>query len=119
MLPVASARRGITGRDIYTNCPGWSGDYRGPYVLVDGFQRLTAVLRFLHNEIKVFGHNYSEFTGSLPFGVDFIWHVAELDQQSDVLRWYINFNAGGTPHSAEEIARVRKMLEQVEKEEKR
>lgn len=44
-------RGGTSGRDIYTNCPGWQmGSRKGPYVLVDGKQRLTAVLRWLRSE---------------------------------------------------------------------
>ncbi|MFA5186529.1 MAG: hypothetical protein WC551_08655 [Patescibacteria group bacterium] len=101
---------GESGRDIYTNCSGWMDDYRGPFVLVDGLQRIEAVRKFLRGEMLVFGEKFEGTTGS----VDFILHIAALDNQADVLRWYINFNSGGTPHSPEEIDRVRKMLAAVE-----
>lgn len=48
-------REGLSGRVIYFNHPGWMKDWQGDFVLVDGLQRLTACLRFLHNEIPVFG----------------------------------------------------------------
>src|SRR6266568_3834517 len=46
----------MTGKDLYFNCPGWNrGSRIGPYVCVDGLQRLTAVTRFLRNEIPAYG----------------------------------------------------------------
>ena len=40
----------------------------------------------------------------------FKWRVVALKTREDVLRFYLSLNAGGTPHSAEEIERVRAML---------
>jgi len=105
---------GSSGRDLYFNCPGWMSDFRGPYVLVDGLQRLTCVRRFTRNELPAFGQLCRDFGSTMPLaGLDFIWHVASLDRWSDVLRWYIVFNAGGTPHSPDEIARVQDLLNQA------
>ena len=33
-------QNGQSARDIYFNCDGWMGSFRGPFVLVDGKQRL-------------------------------------------------------------------------------
>jgi hypothetical protein len=33
-------------------------------------------------------------------------HVNDLKSKKEVLTWYIEMNAGGTPHSKEEIDRV-------------
>jgi uncharacterized protein with ParB-like and HNH nuclease domain len=104
--------RGGLGSDrILFNCPGWMKDFRGPFVLVDGKQRLTAVLRFFDNEIKVFGHYYREFEDELPFlQPDFIFCINNLPSMKDVLKWYIEINSGGTPHTEEEIKLVQGLL---------
>lgn len=64
-------RGGKTGRDIYLNNPSWHspvpmGAYNN-YVCVDGLQRITAISHFVHNELKVFGSYFREFTDS--FGI--------------------------------------------------
>lgn len=109
-------RGGKTGRDIYLNRPSWhhpvpKGAY-DEYVCVDGLQRITAITRFIHNEIKVFGSYYKEFTDSIRILTDTIrLHVNDLKTYEDVLRWYIEMNTGGTPHTSAEITRVQKLLE--------
>ena len=77
---------------------------------VDGLQRLTAALAFLHDEIPAFGHYYSEYEDKLPFDVDFIFNVNDLKTKAEVLQWYIEMNAGGTPHDSKEIDRVKALL---------
>lgn len=37
-------------------------------------------------------------------------NVNDLKTRDEVLQWYIDINAGGTPHTKEEIERVRAML---------
>lgn len=101
---------GMTGRDIYTNCPDWHIGGRTDYVLVDGKQRLDAVLGFLNNEFPIFGGNYRrDYTGPMPLVANFRWHVNQLKTRDEVLQWYIDLNRGGTVHSDEEIDRVRAM----------
>lgn len=107
---------GKTGRDIYLNNPDWHSpnletDYHD-FVCVDGLQRITAIRRFLNNEIKVFGHYYIGFEG--PTDIirhNMVLHVNCLNTKKDVLTWYVQMNNGGTPHSKEEIERVQKMIE--------
>lgn len=72
-------RGGRTGMDIHCNCAGWQGlTSVGRMELVDGKQRLTAVLRFLRNEIGIFGgYRKSEFTGHVRRAA-FRWHVNDL-----------------------------------------
>lgn len=84
-------------------------------VLVDGLQRLTAFIRFLNNEIPIFGTYYKDFddrprmsNGMLKFNVN------DLQTRAEVLRWYIEMNSGGVVHSEDEINRVKKLLEQEE-----
>lgn len=67
---------------IYLNAANWmSAKFKtGPLELVDGKQRITALLKFLRNEIPVFGCYRKDFKDR------------------------------GTPHSLEELERVRNLL---------
>lgn len=105
---------GVSGKDLYFNSPSWFHPKPSGYdefVCVDGLQRITAILKFLDNEIPVFGHFRSEFTGRPRVGTHLHIHVNDLQTKADVLKWYIQMNDGGTPHSKEEIERVKHMLE--------
>lgn len=112
-------RGGKTGRDIYFNYPSWhlpvqQGAYND-YVCVDGLQRITAISRFIDNEIKVFGSFFREYTDSPRISKDTIRvHINDLKTKREVLQWYVEMNAGGTPHTDEEIQRVRRMIEKEE-----
>lgn len=106
-----------SGKEIYFNHPNWMGSYKGELVLVDGLQRLTAALRYIHNEIPAFNHFLKDMEGfskrgenSIPNDITFSFNIAKLKTRAEVLQWYLDFNAGGTPHSQEEIARVRDLL---------
>lgn len=103
---------GESGRIIYFNHPGWMNDFIGDFVCVDGLQRLTAICRFFNNEIPVFGYFYGEFEDRLSSLVAMKFNVNRLKTKREVLQWYIEMNNGGTPHSAEEINRVKKLMEQ-------
>lgn len=106
---------GFSGQNVFFNCPGWLNVSTGNLVLVDGKQRIDAVLGFLNNEVKAFGFKYNEFDGRLsavkPF---FIFNVNNLETEKEVLKWYIAINTGGTPHKKEEIEKVRMMLNKWE-----
>lgn len=107
---------GASGKDLYFNHPNWMGDFTGDFVLVDGKQRLNAVLRFMNNEIPVFGTLYKDFEGSMrSTTADFVVHVNDLKTRAEVLRWYIDLNAGGVAHTSEEIDKVMKLLEEENK----
>lgn len=108
---------GKSGNTIYLNNPMWhsvkdpSKDVYTDYVCVDGLQRLTAAKRFVNNEIKVFGSYYKDFEDSirvLPHTI--ILNVNDLKTEREVLQWYIDMNSGGTPHSKEEIERVKNLI---------
>lgn len=110
-------RGGKTGRTLYFNNPSWhrSKPVTGynDFVCVDGLQRITAIQRFMNNEIPAFGLLYSEFEGE----TDLIRHsmainINDLKTKKEVLQWYVQMNSGGTPHSSEEIARVKKLMEE-------
>ena len=105
-------RGGKTGRVIYLNNPGWQRNYEGEFVLVDGKQRLEAARRFLNNEIPAFGSLFKEYTDKMRLvGATMRLNVNTLQTRREVLKWYIDMNAGGTPHSNDEIRKVQELLE--------
>lgn len=104
-------RGGYAAREIYFNCSSWQTDYDTPIQLVDGKQRLQAVRLFIANEIAAFGHLYREYDPKYfrnQFGLKF--YINTLQTRKEVLAWYLDLNEGGTPHSIEEIEKVRIML---------
>lgn len=111
-------RGGKSAKVIYFNKPSWQSsaiiDGYDDFVCVDGLQRLTAVMRFLNNEIKVFDTYYKDFEDKLPMGIDLVFNINNLKTEKEVLQWYVDMNAGGTPHTNDEIERVKKMIDELE-----
>lgn len=104
-------RGGMGSHEIRFNCAGWMGDFRGPFVLVDGLQRLTAVRKFLNNEIPAFGHFLHEYEDPRELmNIDFVFSVNDVSDYNDVLKWYVEMNSGGVVHTEEEINRVKDMI---------
>jgi len=99
---------------IYFNCPGWMNDFKGPFEIVDGLQRLTALLMFMNDKIRAYGKYYSEFEGRIPPECDLKFNINNLKTRKEVLTWYIQMNSAGTPHSEEEIDRVKDLLEKAQ-----
>ena len=99
-----------SGKDIYLNHPNWMGSYEGDFVLVDGLQRLTTVLKFCNNELKAYGLYRKEYEGNMPSCVSLSFNIATLKTRKEVLQWYLDFNTGGVIHSTEEINKVRDLL---------
>lgn len=111
-------RGGKSGLVVYFNKPDWHHEVAknayNDYVCVDGLQRITAILRFYNNEIPVFGTYYKEFEDRPRMQHTIRINVNDLQTEKEVLQWYIDMNAGGTPHTAEEINKVKDMLAQLE-----
>jgi hypothetical protein len=112
---------GDVSRTLVFNAPFWDRisevPFEDQYVeLLDGKQRLEAVRAFLRGDIAVFGQKFDEFEGPFPtMNYRFRFHVCCLETRVEVLELYLKINAGGTPHSQQELDRVRGLLE-VERE---
>ena len=108
-------RGGRTSRVIYFNRPSLNGIVHEnsyyDYVCVDGLQRLTAIFRFVKNEIKVFGSYFKEFEDSPRITQSIKLNVNDLKTRKEVLQWYVDMNTGGTPHTTDEINRVKILIE--------
>jgi hypothetical protein len=112
---------GNSGKDILFNYPVWLGsnafDKDDPIlnrmVIVDGKQRLSAVMGFMQNEVKAFGSYFSEFDGHLRCINHLNFHINELTTRKEVLQWYLQLNSGGTVHAEDELEKVRQLIAEV------
>ena len=110
-------RGGKTGRVIYFNHPYWGNFSKpGTLTIVDGKQRLEAIRRFIGNEIPVFGNLYRDHTDSprVRQGIEICVNTLKTD--AEVVQWYIDMNAGGTPHTNDEIEKARHYLSELQRQ---
>lgn len=105
---------GISGKDIFWNCPGWMSNFKGPLELVDGKQRISAVLDFLNNKIKVFGRFFNEYEDKIRLcGPTFIFHVHDLEDRKAVVQWYLDMNTGGSVHTEKDLQPAYEMMKEL------
>lgn len=88
------------------------------YVLVDGLQRLTSIMRFMKGELGVFGgYTIKDFKERARLVTRNQWvkfYINDLQTRAEVLQWYLDLNQGGVIHTDQELARVRGLLEQCQ-----
>jgi len=102
----------VSGTIIF-NCPRWMrGKYEATVQLVDGKQRLEAVRKFMRGGLMAFGQRVDQFGRFPAMKYDLQFAVCALETRGEVLRLYLNINAGGTPHTKKELDRVRLMLDE-------
>lgn len=108
-------QRGPDANIIYFNCKGWMNNFEGPFVIVDGLQRLTAIIQFLNNKLSVFGHKCFEYSDQRFLrSIYLIFVINELKTKAEVLKWYLEINCQGTPHTDAELQKVRNLLSKEE-----
>ena len=110
---VEHVLRGGRNTVIRWNCPGWSQNRRdsGPVQLVDGKQRLEAVLAFISNQIPAFGTKYQDYTGKLEITTGLKFMMNSLQTRTQILQWYLEINRGNVAHTREELEKVEILLE--------
>ena len=105
--------RGGKTAELLFNTKGNYASTSEDFVCVDGLQRLTALLLFLDDKLPIFdGYTRSQIEGIevLLKEIYLTFRINELLTRKAVIRWYLEINAGGTPHTREEIDRVRDLL---------
>lgn len=109
---------GPASATLFFYCSGYLSANPGPVTIVDGKQRLEALRRFMRDDLPVFGYRLSEFADKprMTRGGSIRFCVADLDRRA-ALTWYLAINAAGTPHTADELERVRALLTDPELEE--
>jgi hypothetical protein len=99
---------------INFNHPNWQRSLEGTMTLVDGKQRLTTFILFLNNTLPVFGGHYRDDVMKTinidRYNVKFA--VNNLSE-AEAVEWYISMNAGGTPHTVEEIEVAKRYLNEL------
>lgn len=110
-------RGGQSGKELYFNCANFGHGKEDLYVIVDGKQRLQAVRQFMRDEVPAFGYLRSEYSGNMRgHTLRLSWNVAALETRAEILKWYLDFNSGGSIHTQEELCRVRQLLEREREE---
>lgn len=107
---------GSSGKDFYFNRIGGMHNFKNrkaDFVCVDGLQRITAILAFIHNEIPAFGQYAKDYDDLIMADVMFSFYVNDLKSKKDVLIWYLEMNSGGTPHTKEELKKVEEMINEL------
>ena len=112
-------RGGFSGKDIFWNCANWMSrrEHRDTDVLelVDGKQRVDAVLGFLNNKIKAFGKYRNEFKDQLHYTQhDFVFHINNLETRKEVVEWYLGLNTGGSVHTPKDLKPALTLLKKLE-----
>lgn len=90
------------------------------FICLDGLQRLTATLAFIRGEFKCFNDQISwqdilnapDYL-SIVGDCNFKFHSLSLKSNIEVAEFYLDFNASGTPHSADEIERVKELVKSL------
>lgn len=122
---IESCLREVVARSglmLQFNCATWSMESENfdlPTGLqcLDGLQRYTAIVRFCKGEIPAFGLYAHELDGT-QFSIKRKYMTVAIHsftRRADLLEHYLALNAGGTVHSAEEISRVRVLLEEAKR----
>lgn len=101
---------GSTNNVLYFNHPGWMDSFKGEFVIVDGLQRLTAILEFLDNKFKAFGYRSSNINLRNHWGLKF--NINNLKTRKEVLQWYLEINSNGTPHTEKELEKVKRLIKE-------
>ena len=99
-------RGGMGGRDVYMNSFNWQGGGEvGVLQLVDGKQRIEAVMAFLQNRLPIFNGNYfKDFTDNIRiFEGSFKLKINNLPNEREVIDWYLALNTGGSHHTEEDL----------------
>lgn len=105
--------RGVTSA-IRFNHEGWMKSFKGEMVCVDGLQRITALLRFLHQEIPAFGHKLKDYEDQhFLRRITISIKINDLSNKKEVISWYLDLNSGGTPHTKEELDRAKLLRESL------
>lgn len=87
-------------------------DRDAKFVIVDGLQRITALMLFVNDKLEVFnGFKYSEFD-NVRFNIQI--YINDLKTDKEVLKWYLQINGGGTPHTKKELDKVKKLMEEID-----
>lgn len=96
------------------NQPHWPSANED-WFCVDGLQRITAIRAFMNNKIKAYGSFAREYDITVFKHFWLKVCVNNLTTREEVLNWYLEVNAAGTPHTKKDIEKVKQLLEKTKK----
>lgn len=104
--------KGGIQQPLYFNCPEHP-TANMDYVLVDGRNRLISVKLFLDNQLPAFGATLNEYDKPdvLKRSNGIVVSINTLKTKAEVLQWYIEINATGTPHTEQELTKAKDLLD--------
>lgn len=111
---------GESGKEILFNATFYSKDNYVPMnsYCVDGLQRITAILEFFEDKFSIFhsvkkeGFKASEIKDVKRMkNIRLKVRVGSFQSKKDIMKWYLQINKGGTPHSEEELRRVQELVD--------
>lgn len=76
---------------------------------IDGLQRLTALMEFQKGNFKIFDNrlSYQDFLeNNYSYGAPIFIEVYEINDRKELLKFYLDLNFGGKPHSQSEFNRI-------------
>lgn len=99
-----------------------STDIYKKFICIDGLQRLTACLSFISGDLKLYDNQLSysdlvkskehlKFTNNANSVLRFEFY--DFNNKKDLMQFYVDFNNAGTPHSKEEIDRVKSLIDSL------
>lgn len=106
---IESAWLGFDLGSYLINRIPWSGEFIHEYddFLIDGLQRISAIHRYVRDELQVFGLYYSELSEHEVTrfeNVQFTCNTTSLLELEQLKELYNRLNFGGTPHTEKERA---------------
>jgi len=110
---------GTTGSPIVFNYSGYTDGWLGGMEVVDGKQRITALLNFFDNKVTAFGFYYENFIEKTSFhrsgnrGVGVDYGIVDIRSKRDVLKLYLSLNTTGKPHTEAEIQKVCELIDSI------
>jgi hypothetical protein len=116
---------GLAARTITFNNPSFGRDKDkhsdlDQMLCIDGLQRLNAIMGFVNKKFTIFekelgGVDLNYFNkSSFSLQTQTIkFQIMNMQTKLEVLNYYINFNSGGTPHTENEINRVKSMRDEL------
>lgn len=113
---------GESALTIHFNNPYYKGhkpkniDLPKGFQCIDGLQRLTAILKYLDGKLYPFGQDINFFNSQYEYSSSYLHiyiAIYAYEKKKDLLEHYLAINNSGTVHSAEELNRVKGMINEL------
>lgn len=95
---------GMSGRDIFINATNWDNKKDVNMVLVDGKQRLSAIMDFINGVFPIYNNVFvSDLRYRDRANIRIKININNIEDYADIVRWYISMNTGGSIHTEDDL----------------